>query len=96
MGDDIESDEDLRIRYMESVTAPQFGGNVSDYQNKVKSLTGVGGCKVIPIWNGGGTVKLIITNSQDRVGLESLDNLIDLELLALTDVPLVDDEEDVA
>ena len=74
MGDDIESDEDLRVRYMESVTAPQFGGNVSDYQNKVKSLTGVGGCKVIPIWNGGGTVKLIITNSQGGVPTSSLVN----------------------
>lgn len=72
MGDDIESDEDLRIRYIESVTAPQFGGNVSDYQNKVKSLTGVGGCKVIPIWNGGGTVKLIITNSQGGIPTQSL------------------------
>lgn len=74
MGDNIESDEDLRVRYMESVTAPQFGGNVSDYQNKVKSLTGVGGCKVIPIWNGGGTVKLIITNSQGGVPTSSLVN----------------------
>lgn len=74
MGDDIESDQDLRIRYMESVTAPQFGGNVYDYQNKVKSLTGVGGCKVIPIWNGGGTVKLIITNSQGGVPTSSLVN----------------------
>ena len=74
MGDDVESDEDLRVRYMESVTAPQFGGNVSDYQNKVKSLIGVGGCKVIPIWNGGGTVKLIITNSQGGVPTSSLVN----------------------
>lgn len=72
MGDDVESDEDLRVRYMESVTAPQFGGNVSDYQTKVKSLTGVGGCKVVPIWNGGGTVKLIITNSQGGVPTSSL------------------------
>lgn len=74
MGDDIESNEDLRVRYMESVTAPEFGGNVSDYQNKVKSLTGVGGCKVVPIWNGGGTVKLIITNSQGGVPTSSLVN----------------------
>lgn len=64
LGDDIESDDQLRERYLEAATAPQFGGNVSDYQNKVKSLEGVGGCKVIPIWNGGGTVKLIITNAQ--------------------------------
>lgn len=74
MGDDKESDDDLRDRYMEYVTAPQFGGNVSDYQNKVKNLQGVGGCKVIPIWNGGGTVKLLITNSIYGVPTESLVN----------------------
>lgn len=72
LGDATESDEDLRKRYMEAVTQPQFGGNVSDYQNKVKSLVGVGGCKVVPIWNGGGTVKLIITNSQHQVPDQSL------------------------
>lgn len=63
LGDDIETDEELKDRFMESVTAPEFGGNISDYKSKIKSLTGVGGCKVVPIWDGGGTVKLIITNS---------------------------------
>lgn len=72
IGDDVETDNALRERYMETVTAPQFGGNVSDYQTKVKALEGVGGCKVVPIWNGGGTVKLIITNSQNGVPTESL------------------------
>ena len=72
LGTDIESDEDLRIRYMTSVTAPQFGGNVLDYMNKVKSITGVGGCKVIPIWDGGGTVKLIITSSTGGVPTSTL------------------------
>lgn len=76
LGDDVETDDALRERYMESVTAPQFGGNVSDYQNKVKALEGVGGCKVVPIWNGGGTVKLIITNSQGGVPTELLVNSI--------------------
>lgn len=74
LGDDIETDEDLRQRYMESVTTPQFGGNISDYKNKTKSLTGVGGVKVIPIWNGGGTVKLIITNSSFDVPTPQLIN----------------------
>ena len=75
-GTDIETDEDLRDRYMESVTAPEFGGNVSDYQNKVKALEGVGGCKVIPIWNGGGTVKLIITNANGEVPGQALINAV--------------------
>ena len=47
-----------------------------------------------------GTGSLVsITRDADlgvRMSLESLDNLIDLDLLAVTDVPLVDDEEDVA
>lgn len=72
LGDDIESDDALKERYMEAVTAPQFGGNVSDYQNKVRALEGVGGCKVIPIWNGNGTVKLIITNAQGGAPTQSL------------------------
>lgn len=71
-GSDIESDDALKERYMEAVTSPQFGGNVSDYQNKVRALEGVGGCKVIPIWNGGGTVKLIITNAQGGAPTPSL------------------------
>lgn len=71
-GEDVETDTILRERYMDSVTAPQFGGNISDYQNKVKALIGVGGCKVIPIWDGGGTVKLIITSSTGGVPTPTL------------------------
>lgn len=79
-GEDIETDDALRERYLEWVTAPEFGGNISDYQVKVKSLTGVGGCKVIPVWNGGGTVKLIITNSTYGVPSQSLINYVQQEV----------------
>lgn len=79
-GEDIESDDTLRERYLEWVTAPEFGGNISDYQVKVKALTGVGGCKVIPVWNGGGTVKLIITNSTYGVPDQSLIDYVQQEV----------------
>ena len=79
-GEDIESDDALRERYLEWVTAPEFGGNISDYQVKVKALTGVGGCKVIPVWNGGGTVKLIITNSTYGVPDQSLIDYVQQEV----------------
>lgn len=59
-GEDEEDDEVLRGRYMDSFTADAFGGNVADYRKKVMALEGVGGVKVYPIWNGGGTVKLVI------------------------------------
>lgn len=80
LGEDIESDDALRERYLEWVTAPEFGGNISDYQVKVKALTGVGGCKVIPVWNGGGTVKLIITNSTYGVPDQSLIDYVQQEV----------------
>lgn len=71
-GVDTESDIDLRKRYVESVTSPEFGGNISDYKHKTKELEGVGGVKVIPIWDGPGTVKLIITDSVYNTPTQSL------------------------
>lgn len=59
-GEDEESDEALRARYQEEVNRPAFGGNVADYRQKIGSIEGVGGVKVFPVWNGGGTVKCTI------------------------------------
>lgn len=64
LGEDKESDESLRNRYYEKTGEEAFGGNIADYKNKVKTLNGVGAVKVIPVWNGGGTVKLIILDSE--------------------------------
>lgn len=63
-GEDIEDDESLRKRYFESIESEAYGGNIADYKQKVKSINGVGGVKVYPVWNGGGTVKLSIINSE--------------------------------
>lgn len=62
-GEDEEDTEALRQRYFDSLEAQAFGGNVADYKQKTKTLPGVGGVKVYPVWNGGGTVKLIIMDS---------------------------------
>lgn len=59
-GEDAESDEQLRGRYLDSFLADNFGGNIADYKNKVLALQSVGGVKVYPVWNGGGTVKIVI------------------------------------
>lgn len=63
-GENEENTEDLRKRYFDSFQLQPFGGNISDYKYKVKSLDGVGGVKVYPVWNGGGTVKLVIIDSE--------------------------------
>ncbi|MBR3697613.1 MAG: baseplate J/gp47 family protein [Clostridia bacterium] len=66
-GEDEESDEDFRARYIENVKAPAFAGNITDYRTQVKAISGVGDLKVIPVWNGGGTVKLILLDSDYNV-----------------------------
>lgn len=62
-GEDEEETEHLRKRYFDSLDAKAFGGNVQDYKEKTNALNGVGGVKVYRIWNGGGTVKLVIIDS---------------------------------
>lgn len=62
-GEDEEETEHLRGRYFGSLDSEAFGGNVTDYKEKTNAISGVGGIKVYPVWNGGGTVKLVIINS---------------------------------
>lgn len=59
-GEDEEDDTLLRKRYLDSFLTDNFGGNIADYKNKVLALQNVGGVKVYPVWNGGGTVKIVI------------------------------------
>lgn len=70
-GEDEEGDEELRKRYFASFDADAFGGNIADYQKKVNALQNVGGVKVYPAWNGGGTVKLVIIDQGWRAPMET-------------------------
>lgn len=71
-GEDEESDDALRARYYATLESQAFGGNIADYKNKVDLLPGVGAVKVIPVWNGGGTVKVIIVDSEGGVPSDAL------------------------
>ena len=62
-GEDAEGTEALRNRYLESFKSDAYGGNIADYKEKVNAIQGVGGVKVFPAWQGGGTVKLVIISS---------------------------------
>lgn len=62
-GEDEEETEDFRNRYYSTLSTKSFGGNKADYKEKVITIAGVGGVKVYPVWNSGGTVKLVIINS---------------------------------
>lgn len=70
--EDEEDTEALRTRYLNSFDSNPFGGNKQDYVEKTDALDGVGGTVVIPVWNGGGTVKLIIINSDYGVASSTL------------------------
>lgn len=62
-GEDEEDTEVFRQRYLNSLQSEAYGGNISDYKEKTKKIQGVGGVKVYPVWDGGGTVKLVIIDS---------------------------------
>lgn len=70
--EDDESIESLKTRYANSFEGTAFGGNKQYYKEKTKALDGVGGCIVVPVWNGGGTVKLIIIDSEFKVATPTL------------------------
>lgn len=63
LGENVESDEVLRERYLHRVRNPSSGGNAADYQEWALKVAGVGGVKVYPLWNGNGTVKVVIVDS---------------------------------
>lgn len=66
-GRDQETVESLRERYKEYFQSKYFAGNRADYIRFTKSIPGMGYVKVYPAWNGGGTVKLVITNQNGGV-----------------------------
>lgn len=59
-GADIESDTDLLTRFLEYVRTPGTSGNVQNYRQWALSIPGVSAVHVIPLWNGNGTVKVVI------------------------------------
>lgn len=74
VGEDDESTESLRARYFDSLRSEAFGGNEADYKQKIMSISGVGGVKVYSgaKWNGGGTVKCVIIDSDYTVAEPTL------------------------
>lgn len=71
-----ESVEEFRARYFEEVKRKDYGGNIEDYIRWCKDIRGVGGCYVIPVWNGGGSVKVVITGSDYKGASKDLIDLV--------------------
>ncbi len=75
-GEDIESDQNLRKRYYDSIFGIAYGGNIADYKQKVSKLQGVGAVKVYPVWQGGGTVKIVIVTSEYTAPTQELIDMV--------------------
>ena len=71
-GEDDEDVEDLRRRYFDSLGVQSYGFNAKQYREVVNDMDGVGATRVIPVWNGGGTVKLVILDSNYSAPTEEL------------------------
>lgn len=63
-GEDEETDDELRNRTLNIINTESFGGNISDYIEKVNSIDGVGNTKVFPAWQFNGSVLLSIVDPQ--------------------------------
>ncbi|MBP3932050.1 MAG: baseplate J/gp47 family protein [Peptostreptococcaceae bacterium] len=65
-GVDIETDEDLRKRFVKVVNNPSTSGNKAHYEEWALEVDGVGRAIVYPLWNGNGTVKVMIVGNDNK------------------------------
>ncbi|GBF34152.1 phage-like element PBSX protein xkdT [Desulfocucumis palustris] len=71
-GVDVETDDELRERYLAYLRAPGTSGNKADYVKWALEVDGVGGVQVIPLWSGRGTVKIIVLDGDKNPASQEL------------------------
>ena len=60
---DEETDDHLRDRLLKADDWIAYGGNITDYLAMLSKISEVGAGQVYPVWNGAGTVKLVIVDN---------------------------------
>lgn len=63
-GRDVETDDELRERYFQTVNEKSFAGNFAAYREESLKIKGVGEVQIYPAFNGGGTVGLQIVDDE--------------------------------
>lgn len=66
-GTNVETDEELRERFFEVIRRPATSGNIYHYEQWAKEIDGINQARVKPLWNGNGTVKVIVSNDNNIV-----------------------------
>ena len=69
-GTSAETDEELRERFFEVIRRPATSGNIYHYEQWAKEIDGINQAKVKPLWNGNGTVKVIVSNDNNIIDAE--------------------------
>lgn len=69
-GTNVETDEELRERFFEVIRRPATSGNIYHYEQWAKEIDGINQARVKPLWNGNGTVKVIVSNDNSIVDEE--------------------------
>ncbi|WHY25764.1 baseplate J/gp47 family protein [Bacillus velezensis] len=62
-GREEEGDDSLRERYFTRVRREAVSANKMHYKEWAEEVDGVGKAKIFPLWNGEGTVKIVVTNA---------------------------------
>lgn len=76
-GTDEESDVAFLNRLLEKVRLPSTSGNTAHYQQWAREVPGIGDARVFPVWDGPGTVKVVvIDSSKQTVGPELVQEVL--------------------
>lgn len=73
-GIDRETDDELKYRFFNTIRKPQTSGNIYHYEQWALEVDGVGNAIVKPLWNGAGTVKVLISDSNKQPVSEDIIN----------------------
>lgn len=65
-GADVESDEDYRERILLQLSTAQGAGTIADYERWALAYPGVGVVTVTPVWDGPGTVHVVVADPEQN------------------------------
>ena len=78
LGEDEEDTEAYRYRLQVHTQNPPIDGNIAQYVEWLDEFDGVGKYRIIPCWDGANTVKVVISDSENRsIDTTIVGNLVD-------------------
>lgn len=71
-GAEAEGDDSLRERILDRNRNKPLSGAKNDYKRWAKEVPGVGNAIILPLWDGDGTVKVLITDTENKLATSEL------------------------